>query len=339
MAEAREIDARRRRRALAVPAEGSDGAFTESWFPICPSYEVRPGEVVGKSFLDGRVVVYRGVDGKASVLSAYCPHVGADLGIGKVVGNRIQCAFHHWEFDDDGRCVKTGIGDPAPRDACLFNFPTVEKFGLVWAFNGESPWWSIPEFPVPEGELSIDVRYDVPTMPVDPWIVCANTPDWQHIKVVHRLDFDHADLYERIAWTNHSMRYSFSGRMEHGTGPEIAYNVGIFGTSIFHLHGTMNGMWYAVLTAFGMPAPGVTQNYFVTCVRRGDGSPESEQTIKQQHDFIFKLGKAMTADDRPILHSIKYVPGNLTRADRALARYLDMVRSFPRSHASADFIK
>ncbi|HTL00203.1 MAG TPA: Rieske 2Fe-2S domain-containing protein [Pseudomonadales bacterium] len=330
---------RKRRFAAQVPAEGDGGLFTQSWFPICPSYEVMPGQIVGKSFLDGRVVVYRGNDGRASVLSAFCPHVGADLAVGAVVGNDIRCAFHHWEFDADGRCLRTGIGDPAPKNACLFKFPSVEKFGLIWAFNGDEPWWDIPEFPVPEEELAIDVRYDVPTMPVDPWVVCANTPDWQHIKVVHRLEFDHSNLYDQIEWTSHSMRYSFAGRMENGNGPEINYNVGIYGTSIFHLHGTLNGQWYAVMTAFGMPQPGVTQNYFVLCVQKGDGSPESNQQIKFLHDFLFKLGKTMTDDDRPILHTIKYSPGTLTRSDRALARYLEMVRKFPRAHPSADFIK
>ena len=331
--------ARARVRAAAVPAEGADGLFTESWFPICPANEVEPGQVIGRTFLDGRVVVFRGDDGHAQVMSAYCPHVGADLAVGAVVGNAIRCAFHHWEFDADGKCLRTGIGDPPPINACLFKFPSIEKFGLIWAFNGTDPWWRIPEFPVAESELAIDVRYDVPTYPVDPWVICANTPDWQHIKVVHRIDFDHSTLYDQIAWTDHSMRYSFSGRMDNGAGAEIEYNVGIFGTSIFHLHGTLNGQWYAVMNAFGMPAPGVTQDYFVLCVKKGDGSPENIAHTKMLHDFLFALGKAMTNDDRPILNSIKYAPGTLTKADRALGRFLEYVRTFPRSHTAADFIK
>lgn len=331
--------ARKRMRGEPIPAEGENGLFTESWFPICPSFEVASGQVVGRDFLDGRVVVYRGEDGVAHVLSAYCPHLGADLSVGAVAGNTLRCAFHHWEFGGDGYCSRTGIGDPAPPGACLFKFPSMEKFGLIWAFNGTDPWWEIPEFPVAEDDLAIDVRYDAPTMPVDPWVVCANTPDWQHIKVVHRVDFDHSRLYDQIEWTDYSMKYGFSGRMEHGSGPEIAYNVGIFGTSIFHIHGTIDGQWYAVMTAFGMPRPGVTQNYFVLCVEKGDGSAEDNLRIGRRHDFIFELGKSMTSDDRPILHTIHYTPGLLTRADRALARYLDMVRKFPRQHPSADFIR
>src|SRR5262245_50333787 len=59
---------RKRFRAVPIPAEGENGLFTESWFPICPSFEVTPGKVVGKSFLDGRVVVYRTDDGQPHVM-------------------------------------------------------------------------------------------------------------------------------------------------------------------------------------------------------------------------------------------------------------------------------
>ena len=92
----------------ALPAEGEGGVFTQSWFPLCLAAEVAPGQVKGVEFLDGKVVVFRGEDGKAHVMSAYCPHVGADLSVGKVIGNNVQCAFHHWEYDGTGQCVKTG---------------------------------------------------------------------------------------------------------------------------------------------------------------------------------------------------------------------------------------
>ena len=44
----------------AIPREGQDGLFTQSWFPICMSSEIPVGVVKGYGFLDGRVVVYRG---------------------------------------------------------------------------------------------------------------------------------------------------------------------------------------------------------------------------------------------------------------------------------------
>ena len=210
-----------RPRSKPVPAEGQDGLFTESWFPVCMSSELSVGQVLGRSFLDGRVAIFRGEDGVAQVFSAYCPHLGADLAAGKVVGNRIQCGFHLWEFNSEGWCEKTGLGDPPPKTACLYKFHSVEKFGLIWAFNGDEPWWEIPDYPKAEDEISFSVNYDVPAIPVDPWVVCANTPDWQHLKAVHRLDFDHERLQEHIDWTDHSMEYDLQAKLEAGEGPVV----------------------------------------------------------------------------------------------------------------------
>ena len=61
----------KRPRGKPIPREGENGLFTESWFPICPSYELRPGEVIGRPFLDGRIIAFRDEHGIAQVLSAY----------------------------------------------------------------------------------------------------------------------------------------------------------------------------------------------------------------------------------------------------------------------------
>ena len=326
-----------RQRGIDVPAEGDNGVFTESWFPICLSGEVRDGQVIGRPFLDGRVVVYRGEDGKARVFSAYCPHMGADLAAGSVVGNRLQCGFHHWQFDEDGWCAQTALDDPLPQ-ACVYRFPTVEKFGLVWAFSGADPWWQIPDYPVAEQQLAFKVDYDVPELPVDSWVVCANTPDWQHLKAVHRLDFDHERLYGQIAWTDHSMEYDLEAKLDHGAGPPLVARVGIYGTSFFRLYGEFMGQWIAALTAFHLTAPGRTQVYFSLGTTASDGSPQDDARVVATHDLLFRLGKSIVTDDRPILHSIRYTPGVMTRSDRALARYLRMVRDFPRSHPAAGFL-
>ncbi|HIF08980.1 MAG TPA: Rieske (2Fe-2S) protein, partial [Sneathiellales bacterium] len=69
-----------------MPSEGDDGLFTEAWFPVCMSDELKIGEILGKPFLDGRVVIYRDQSGTAHVQSSYCPHLGADLSKGSVAG-------------------------------------------------------------------------------------------------------------------------------------------------------------------------------------------------------------------------------------------------------------
>ncbi|MGD9769620.1 MAG: Rieske 2Fe-2S domain-containing protein, partial [Pseudolabrys sp.] len=157
-------------RGKPIPAEGQDGLFRQSWYPICLSSEVPKGTVIGSSFLDGHVTIFRGDDGIARVVSAYCPHAGANLSAGKVVGNNVRCAFHHWEFDGAGICQKTGVGDKPPRDACLFNFPSVERWGIVWIFNGETPLFDLPDVGHAEDEMIIGAyKVDKP-FECDPWV-------------------------------------------------------------------------------------------------------------------------------------------------------------------------
>ena len=47
------------------------------------------------------------------VVDAYCPHLGAHLGVGgQVEGDCMRCPFHGWEFDgDSGACVEIPYGE------------------------------------------------------------------------------------------------------------------------------------------------------------------------------------------------------------------------------------
>lgn len=95
----------------------------------------------------------------------------------------------------------------------------------------------------------------------------------------------------------------------------------------------------ASMTAFHLLEPGKTQVYYSFGTTKSDGTPEDDMRVSMAHDLMFRLGKSIVTDDRPILHSLKYAPGAMTVSDRALIKYLAMVRTFPRSHASTDFIK
>ena len=50
---------------------------------------------------------------QVSIVDAYCPHLGANLGVGgRVHGNCIECPFHGWQFDgESGQCVKIPYAD------------------------------------------------------------------------------------------------------------------------------------------------------------------------------------------------------------------------------------
>ncbi|HEY1836370.1 MAG TPA: Rieske 2Fe-2S domain-containing protein [Rhizomicrobium sp.] len=325
-----------KRHGSPMPAEGEGGVFSQGWYPICMSSEVETGKIRGENFLDGRVVVYRGEDGVARVMSAFCPHVGADLSVGRVIGNRIQCAFHKWEFDKAGTCVKTGIGDPPPAWAQLYKFPVTERWGVIWAHNGETPLWPLPDFQHPDEDLEYRVfRY--PALACDPWVVAANTPDMQHVKVVHGAQFKSEDPHNLVTWDEWGFRYPILA--EHQGGVPIEWEVSIRGTTLFQQQGPYGDFWLGVISGFGMPRPGRCEAFVIQLLRKETG-PDAERLQQERFDICVQLMRRTIDDeDAAILNSIHYYPGALTKGDTTLGRYLNFVRNYPRAHPSGPFIR
>ena len=85
-------------------------------------------------------VLFRDSNGKAHCLSDTCVHRGAALSGGKVKGDCMQCPYHGWQFQGDGKCVKIpslGPGAKVPPRARVDAYPTQEKYGLVFVFLGD----------------------------------------------------------------------------------------------------------------------------------------------------------------------------------------------------------
>jgi phenylpropionate dioxygenase-like ring-hydroxylating dioxygenase large terminal subunit len=321
-----------------IPAEGENGLFSESWFPICLSEQLKAGELRGESFLDGKVVAYRGEDGAARVMSAYCPHVGADLSIGRVIGNNVQCPFHHWEYNQQGACVKTALGDAPPRLAKLFKFPTVEHYGIVWAFNGNKPHWELPKFARRNDQLKYKLfRFSDDLYNCDPWVFAANTPDMQHLKVLHKTEFSIPDPHDLVEWTEWGLRYTFIAA--HQGGIPIEWRVGIDGTSVFIQEGPYGDFWLGGLVGFGLPRPGKHEVFAVLAIDQNELTAEdSEAQAEERFAMAIDLMDRTVNEDKAILNTIHYNAGTLTRGDKTLAKYLEFLRAYPRSHLSKEFI-
>ena len=320
-------------RGKPVPAEGADGLFTQSWYPICLSSAVTNRFVRGYDFLDGRVIAVRDEQGRAHVLSAYCPHMGADLSVGDMVDGEVRCVFHHWRYGADGRCRRTAIGDPAPASARLFEFPTIERYGLVWAFNGLEPTYELPTLPFPDEDLVFRIKPGG-ELPVDPWVLCANTPDMQHIKTLHGISFSCDDPHDLVEWHDHAFFYEFTG--QHTNGTPVWNRIGIIGTTLYYQLTNFGGQWFAFLAPFGLPRPGRSYVYLVVAARKDMGTRAEVDAFLDQ---VVALEETVVGEDMLNMRTIHFRPGTLTRSDTTLARFFDWMRAYPRAHPSAEFIR
>ncbi len=335
-----------------MPREGEDGLFSQNWYPICLSEELKAGEIFTRPFLNGEVIAIRASDNSPRVFAPYCLHLGANLKEGDMVEGRIRCPYHHWEYDASGTCVKTGAGDPPPRGACLFQYPVQERWGLVFVFNGENPLWDFPDFHSMAGDVhyddsdlvmitrQIDHYPDDPertALPVDPWVVMTNSLDFQHLVSLHHLQYEKVDPERDIQWSDHCAQYR--KKSEFWNGESFNSHLAIYGNNCLYLSAELDERWFGLFGAQVIPSPGWTDMYFVVVADKGDGSPQAVEDAHAWAEDMMDMETKFYMQDVPVLRSIHFQPGLLTKIDAALARHIDYLHSQPRAHPAADFMR
>jgi hypothetical protein len=251
-----------------------------------------------------------------------------------VVGNRLRCGFHQWEYDSTGACVATGCGDDVPPQARVFRFPTREKYGIVWAFNGVQPLFELPGHGFAEDALAMRVMSFPHVLTVDPWVVAAHTPDVNRFIVGGKFDFLTPPT-EQVVTTAHSYSFRLHARLKMGNVYDVWEH--IYGTNIFLQLGTLDDRAFFWLTAYGMPRPGSTSACFAygTPMAACEGREEAEAFLEKAAALIMNVW----GQDSDVVTTARFKPGLLTRADEVLARYLEYVRTYPRAHPSAEFLQ
>ena len=105
------------------------------WRPVLLSRRLRKRPV--RVVMGGQeIVVFRTADGQIGALQGRCPHRGTLLSSGKVIGERLQCAYHGWCFAPDGHGYSPG-SPRVPQRATSYD--VAEESGLIWLKNRSSP--------------------------------------------------------------------------------------------------------------------------------------------------------------------------------------------------------
>ncbi len=136
------------------------------WYGVALSEDIAAGQSHGIRYFGEDLVLFRGQNGTAHVLDAYCPHLGANLGVGirgtpgsgaEVRDNTLVCPFHGWRFNGDGECVEVPYAQNMPPRAagkqCLKSWPAAEHNGVIWVWyhpEGVAPMWEVARFEPPD---------------------------------------------------------------------------------------------------------------------------------------------------------------------------------------------
>ncbi len=173
--------------------------FPTSWFVVGFSWDLQPGDVQDLEFCGEELVMYRTEEGEVRVIDAHCPHLGAHFAHGGCVkGETLQCPWHGWRWDGEGKNVEIPFKDSPNITARLRTWHVREKDHVILVWHdaeGREPQWEYPGVP----EFSDPDNFHQPTdhpdaaicygeLRVNPQLPIENVADPMHFAFVHGAD-------------------------------------------------------------------------------------------------------------------------------------------------------
>lgn len=161
-------------------------SFPRGWYVVGFSKDLAPGQLETVHYLGDDIVLFRTEAGEFAAVDKTCPHLGAHLGGGKVVGECVRCPFHDWAFDARGKCVDVPYAPKIPPKAKVRAWPVLEQDGLLMVFygpSGEAPW-TVPPLEQEGWTADRTIRWELRSHPQE---VGENTVDCSHLGPVHHV--------------------------------------------------------------------------------------------------------------------------------------------------------
>ncbi|MFB2968651.1 Rieske 2Fe-2S domain-containing protein [Aerosakkonema sp. BLCC-F183] len=79
--------------------------FADFWYIVALSDRLKPNAVLARSLLGEWLAIFRAEDGQAVALRDRCLHRNSRLSTGKVCRGALQCPYHAWIYDRNGKVI------------------------------------------------------------------------------------------------------------------------------------------------------------------------------------------------------------------------------------------
>lgn len=305
-----------------------DHLYLQNWNPLMLAADLPAGQIMGTEFLGSRVIIYRDKAGAPVVQTAFCPHLGADLAGGELIDGEVRCPYHHWQFASDGHCSKIpSIKTPPPRVARIYNYPAAEKWGIIWAFNGDTPLYDIPGFLDVEDDEMLYRTYHHGRRNCEPWLPSSNSFDFQHLSTVHGIMDVHAS---GVAW------HDYHQTIRQDTGARKV-NSAVYGGTWSSLHAMYgDGTERFFMAGSGQVGPRECDSFLVFGMRKSEAEKLSPEELEKSLETKLGYLKKIYAEDDEILFKMRLRPRGksaLIGPDVHLAKFFDYLAAYPKRKA------
>lgn len=124
-----------------------DPLLLNDWHPVAAVDQFADGTVLGVRLLGEDLVLWK-AGNRYLAWQDLCVHRGSRLSLGKADGATLQCAYHGWTYNAEGRCVRIPAHpeQTPPAKARVKSYQLKELYGLLWACLGQ-PAHDLPPFP------------------------------------------------------------------------------------------------------------------------------------------------------------------------------------------------
>ncbi len=165
--------------------------FRRFWHALVPLADLADGRPHPFTLLGERLVLFLDGEGRPAALRDRCCHRTAQLSKGRCVGGRLECGYHGWTYDREGRVVvipQLEQGQAIPPDYRTPAYRCEARHGYVWVALEEplAPIPELPEFDAP-GWRTIFQFHEV--WATSPLRALENSFDNSHFSFVHRDTF------------------------------------------------------------------------------------------------------------------------------------------------------
>ncbi|MGJ0396939.1 MAG: Rieske 2Fe-2S domain-containing protein [Methylocystis sp.] len=272
--------------------------FANVWTIVGLAQDLKRDAPLAMRVAGERIVFFRDAAGKACALLDQCPHRGVALSLGRVEKGVIECPFHGWRFDGDGRNCHVPWNPDAKRDnLSAVALPCRESAGLLWLYTGFDP----KEEPEPSQ-----------TLMAHRLALCAQSVIWKaHWTRVmeNMLDSPHLPFVHRNTIGRELSKHLGAGKLEMNfeptpTGGRIRASV--YGSA---RDGYLEYRFPNVMELFIDP-PGKTFRLMVACIPEDDGTTRLWLLTMRSFarapllDFAFRwMNRRIAREDQAIVES------------------------------------
>lgn len=165
------------------------------WYPILRTEDIKRDAPTGVRRMGEELVLWRDLRGKLVCQSARCPHKGANLSEGRLVGNSVACPYHGFRFGTDGACrlvPALGAEGRIPASLRVDTYEVREKYDLVWL------WWGDKRTHLPD----IELPHELAEHPRPYETITFSRPVHYTRYIESLLEFYHVTFVHRDHWAN-----------------------------------------------------------------------------------------------------------------------------------------